>query len=183
MIIGKRIRLRAVEREDLPRFVAWLNDPEVLQGLMLHIPMSLAWEENWFERLLKGDQAEAPLAIEIDTAEGWTPIGNVGFHDINWQERAAEIGIFIGEKRFWNQGFGREAMRLMLQFGFETVNLHRIYLRVFENNPRAIRSYEQAGFVHEGRERESHFFGGKYIDTLLMSVIRPEWDELKQKEE
>ncbi len=88
----------------------------------------------------------------------------------------------IGEKRFWNQGYGSEAMRLMLKYGFETVNLHRIYLRVFENNPRAVRAYEKAGFVHEGRERESHFIGGKYIDTLLMSVIRPDWDEMTQFE-
>jgi len=183
MIIGKRIRLRGLEREDLPRLVAWLNDPEVLQGLMLHIPMSLVQEEAWFANALKRDLAEVPLAIEADTPEGWAHIGNTGFNDVNWQERAAEVGIFIGEKRFWNQGYGREAMRLMLQYGFETVNLHRIFLRVFENNPRAIRSYERAGFVHEGRERESHFIGGKYFDTLLMSVIRSEWDELKKTEE
>ncbi len=183
MIIGKRVRLRAIERSDLPRFVQWLNDPEVLQGLMLHVPMSLAQEENWFENTLKRDPVETPLAMEVDTPEGWVHIGNIGFHDINWQERAAEVGIFIGDKRYWSQGYGREAMRLMLKYGFETVNLHRIYLRVFESNPRAIRSYERAGFVHEGRERESHFYGGRYIDTLLMSVIWPEWDELKQREE
>ncbi len=88
MITGKRMRLRAIERDDLPRFVEWLNDPEVLQGLMIHIPLSLAQEEKWFENTLKRDPAETPLAIEVNTPEGWAHIGNVGFHDINWQERA-----------------------------------------------------------------------------------------------
>ena len=177
MIYGERIRLRHIEREDLPRFVAWLNDPEVRQGLSLYLPLSQATEEQWFENMLKRPKDEHPFAIEIKAGEGWEMIGNCGIFSIDWRNRSAEIGIFIGEKRYWNQGYGAETMRLLLRHGFNTLNLHRLFLRVFENNARAVRAYEKAGFVHEGRMRQAEFSGGDYVDVLFMSVLRPEWQE------
>jgi diamine N-acetyltransferase len=181
MIYGERLRLRAAEREDLPRFVAWLNDPEVRQFLLINLPMSMASEERWFENMQKLPPAEHVLVIEIALPrEGgaevtWTPIGNTSFMDINHINRAAEIGIFIGEKSFWNQGYGRDTMRLMLRHGFETMNFNRIYLRVFDHNLRGIRAYERAGFKHEGRMRQAQYQEGRYFDVLMMSVLREEW--------
>lgn len=178
MILGKRIRLRAVERGDLPRFVAWLNDPEVRENLMLNLPLSMAQEERWFEGMLNRPQAEMPLAIEILTPEGWVMIGNVGLHEINLTARWAEVGIFIGEKKYWNQGYGRDALRLMLRHAFNNLNLHRVELRVYENNPRAIKAYENTGFVHEGRMRQKVFKNGQYVDELVMAVLRSEWTDV-----
>ena len=177
MIYGDRVRLRASEREDLPRFAAWLNDPEVRQGLSLFLPLSLAEEEHWFENMLKNPPAEHPLVIEIHEEDRWTPVGNCAFHNIEWKNRSGELGIFIGEKRYWNQGYGTEVMRLLLRHGFSALNLNRIFLRVFETNVRAIRAYEKAGFVHEGRMRQAEFKDGKYFDVLLMSVLRSECKE------
>ena len=95
------------------------------------------------------------------------------------QDRSAEIGIMIGERQYWNRGFGTEAMRLMVQHGFENLNLHRIFLRVFETNPRGKRSYEKVGFKLEGRMREARYLKGKYIDVCLMSILKSEWFEKK----
>jgi RimJ/RimL family protein N-acetyltransferase len=95
--------------------------------------------------------------------------------DTDWISRNAEVGIVIGEKDYWNKGYGSEAMQLMLKHGFETLNLHRIWLRVYGFNTRAIRAYEKSGFVHEGRKREASFIQGKYHDVLIMSVLQPEW--------
>ena len=176
MIYGERVRLRAVGRDDLPRFVEWLNDPEVRQGLKMHLPLSMEEEQDWFENVLKRPAHERPLAIEIRQGEEWLPVGNLGFFNIDWRCRAAEVGIFIGEKRFWSQGYGTEAMRLALKHGFETLNLNRIMLDVYETNPRAIRSYEKAGFVYEGRKRQGMFKDGRYFDILVMSVLREEWE-------
>jgi RimJ/RimL family protein N-acetyltransferase len=81
----------------------------------------------------------------------------------------------IGEKSLWNMGYGTEVMRLMLKHGFNTLNLNRIALEVYENNPRAIRSYEKAGFFLEGRKRQGMYKNGRYIDIFLMSVLRSEW--------
>jgi RimJ/RimL family protein N-acetyltransferase len=175
MILGERVRLRAIERDDLPRFVAWLNDPEVRRGLMVSIPLSMPQEEQWFSHMLEQPAEEHPLVIEVNTPEGWTAAGNIAFHDVDWKERCAEIGIFIGEKSLWSRGYGREAMKLMLRHGFNTLNLNRIFLRVYASNQRAEKSYEYAGFVHEGRLRQAHFQDGQYVDVLIMSVLRSEW--------
>jgi diamine N-acetyltransferase len=175
MLIGKRVRLRAIEKEDLPRFVAWLNDPDVRKHLSLFPPLSLAQEEKWYERILQQHPAEQPMVIERDAPEGWTPIGNIGFNIIDWVNRKTELGIFIGDKSYWNQGYGREAIQLLLEFGFNTLNLNRIFLQVDETNPGGIHCYEHAGFVHEGRFRQAKFEDGRFIDILLMSVLSSEW--------
>jgi diamine N-acetyltransferase len=177
MIFGKRVRLRAIERDDLPRFVMWLNDPDVLQGLMIGSPLSMPQEERWYEKILEHPVDEHPLVIELQINDAWIPVGNIAFDSIAWKERAAEVGVFIGEKKFWNQGYGREAMRLMIKHGFYDLNLNRIFLRVYASNPRAIKSYENAGFTHEGRMRQAHFQNGQYVDVLLMSILRSEWKE------
>jgi RimJ/RimL family protein N-acetyltransferase len=150
-VYGERIRLRAVEREDVKFFVEWLNDPEVTFGLSMYLPMSLADEEKWFEGLAHRTPPEKPLAIEMREGEGWKLIGNSGFFDMDSVARSAEVGILIGEKSVWNQGFGTETMRLLLQHGFETLNLNRVFLRVYVENPRAVRAYEKAGSSWRGR--------------------------------
>jgi len=175
MICGNKIRLRAIERNDLPLFVRWLNDPEVRLGLQIYLPFSQADEEIWYEGMIKSPAEEHPLMIEIETPNGWVPVGNCGFITPDWRIRKAEIGIFIGEKKYWNQGYGSEVLRLALKLGFEGMNLNRISLQVYTNNPRAIRAYEKVGFVHEGRLRQAHYDGGQYHDTLIMSVLRSEW--------
>lgn len=180
MIYGKRTRLRHVEREDLPRFVEWLNDPEVRQGLAMYLPISHAEEEKWFEKILERHRDEQPLAIEVQTIDGWTLIGNCGMFNLDWRNRSAELGIFIGDKAYWDKGYGTEVMRLLLRIGFMTLNLHRIYLRVYDNNPRAVHVYEKTGFVHEGRQRQAEYRDGHYLDLLLMSVLRPEWNEAEE---
>lgn len=183
MILGKRIRLRAPEREDIPLFVKWLNDPEVRYGLGHFLPMSQAREERWFEDMLKRPPETHPLTIEVREGNNWIAIGNLGLFDFNPRAHSAEVGIMIGNKDYWNKGYGTEAMELVLQHGFETLNLHRIMLQVYAFNPRAIRSYQKAGFAEEGRMRESVYSEGFYHDTIIMSLLRDEWDGRKQKEE
>jgi len=175
MLIGKNIRLRADERADLPKFVEWLNDPEVYRFLSVRLPISQAGEEHWFEDMLKHSPEEQPLAIEIREGKGWRMIGNCGFFDLNWRSRSAEVGIFIGDKSCWNKGYGTEVMQLLLCHAFETMNLNRVYLRVDAENVGGIKAYEKAGFVHEARLREADFRDGRYCDDLLMSVLRSEW--------
>jgi diamine N-acetyltransferase len=181
LIYGKRIRLRAIEREDLSLFVNWLNDPDVRAGLLHFLPYSLVDEEQWFSEMQKNPVEEHPLVIEIRQGEEWIPVGDCGFFKIDWRCRAGEVGILIGEKRFWNQGYGTEVMRLLLRHGFNTLNLNRINLDVYENNPGAIRSYEKAGFIHEGCRRKAMYKEGKYIDVLQMSVLKDEWKDALQE--
>lgn len=175
MIYGERVRLRADERGDLPFFVHWLNDPEVSAGLLVNFPLSLDEEEQWYENMLKRPKELRPFAIETRQGDTWKLIGNCGYDEIDWRARNGEIGIFIGDKAYWNSGYGTEVMGLLVRHGFETLNLHRVFLRVFSSNPRAIRCYEKAGFVHEGCKRQSEFKNGEYVDELFMSILLSEW--------
>lgn len=184
MLTGKRVRLRAIEREDIPTFVRWLNDREVTQFLLVNSPFSKVMEENWFEGQLKQLPHEGQvLAIEAKIDTQWVHIGNTGIHRVDPVNRSGEFGIFIGEKEYWNQGYGGEATRLTLQHGFGDLNLHRIFLRVYANNPRAIASYKAAGFTQEGVLREAIFKNGSYIDEIEMGILKSEWEELKSRGE
>jgi len=180
-IYGNRIRLRAAERGDLEKFVEWVNDPEVTRGLTLFLPMSSIDEEKWFETAMQKPQVEKPLVIDIKDGDEWRVIGNSGFFDFDWIARSAEVGIMIGDKSVWNQGYGTETMRLLLRHAFQTLNLHRVFLRVHSDNVYAIRTYEKVGFVHEGRLRQVVYRDGEYHDLLMMSILHTEWDS-RQKE-
>lgn len=181
MIYGERIRFRAVEKEDLPHFVNWLNDPEVRQGILLHSPVSQTEEDGWYERMLTRPVDEHVMALDVklppveNGGDRWKPIGSLAFDHIDWHVRTAEFGILIGDKTYWNRGYGTEAVRLLCQHGFNTLNLNRIFLHVFENNPRAIRTYEKSGFIIEGRERQAEYKDGKFIDVLRMSLLKSEF--------
>ena len=174
MIYGKNVRLRAIEREDIPNFVRWFNDPELRRYIQMNEPMSKAGEERWFEDRLskKGDYI---FGIEAQVGEEWVSIGNLGLHQVDWKNRCAVFGIILGEKAYWGKGLGTEAARTALRFAFDELNLHRVELEVYAFNPRAIRCYEKVGFRREGTRREALFREGKYHDVHTMAILQPEF--------
>lgn len=176
MLFGEGVRLRAIEREDLPMFVRWFNDPEVRRYTSQFAPISLAEEELWFEALLK-DENSFIYVIEATTADEATSVGTIILRKIDWRNRSGEYGIAIGEKAYQERGLGTEATRVILRFAFEEVNLHRVYLTVLDFNERAIHVYEKLGFTHEGARRQAQFREGKYHDILVMSMLRHEFDD------
>ena len=176
MLVGERVRLRAPERSDLPDFVRWLNTPEVRHGLALYAPMSMAQEEQWFERQL-ADTREHRFVIDVRDGESWRSIGTIASQRTNVKDANGHFGIQIGEVEAWGQGYGGEAVGLLLDFLFDQVNLHRVEMHVYEYNAKAIRCYEKLGFVHEGVERQAHFVDGQYCDALRMAILDREWRE------
>jgi RimJ/RimL family protein N-acetyltransferase len=182
MSSGERARLRAVTGDDLQRFVEWFNDPEITRGLSRISPLNIEEERRWFEGSNEKDIFERPLAIDALHNGVWVHIGSCGFFNHDPVAHQAELGIVIGDKRYWDQGLGTEAMRLLLEYGFQTLNFRRITLRVLEFNQRARKVYERAGFVLEGRLRQDAFRQGKYWDTLVMSILRSEWQVDSPKE-
>jgi diamine N-acetyltransferase len=172
MIKGDRVTLRAIERDDLPRYVAWLNDPEVTHHLTLYLPMNSDDEADWYEQQRK-DGTTQNFAIVVN--EGEVHIGSVGLMGINHREQNAELGIVIGDRTYWGKGYGREAIQLLLNFAFTEMNLHRIQLRVDVSNSQATRCYRNCGFVEEGRLRDVVYHRGQFEDQLIMSVLRLEY--------
>ena len=170
MIYGDRIILRAVEREDLPDYVRWLNDPVVLEYFADMVPLSLEKEEAWYDNMLR-DPSFRAFAVEFEGQH----VGGAGYGGIDGRNARAEVGLFIGMPEMWDRGLGLDVLNTMMRFGFEQMNLNRIYLRVFAGNERAVHLYEKAGFRHEGAWRQSEFRHGCYQDLLWMSVLREEW--------
>ncbi len=171
MLKGTRVTLRPIERKDIPLFIRWVNDREVIRYVGLVMPMTLEEEEAWFDRQVNDPRGKV-LTIETETGE---PIGTVSLSSIDQVNRHAILGIMIGEKQYWNQGYGRDAIQTMLRFAFEDLNLQRVGLSVADFNERGIRCYLRCGFKQEGVLRQHRFTGGRYHDTIMMGVLRDEW--------
>jgi RimJ/RimL family protein N-acetyltransferase len=182
MIPGKLVRLRPIEKSDLRQFVQWFGDPEFRWYVAMYNPISMDQEERWFEQSSASPDTQ-PWAIEAPVVEAdrsadsekWELIGSCGFHTIDWRNRSGEVGIMIGPKNYWDRGYGTDAMRTLVSWGFDNLNLNRIHLRVYADNARAIRSYEKVGFKLEGRLREDDFREGQYRDSVIMAILQREW--------
>jgi RimJ/RimL family protein N-acetyltransferase len=122
-----------------------------------------------------------PCEIELAVVamEGDLHVGVVGLHNINPITHAAEFRVLIGDKSYWGQGYGTEATRLMLAYGFDLLNLHKIFLGVNSAHGAAVRAYEKAGFVREGELRDEIFRNGRYYNAIRMSILEAEYREVK----
>jgi RimJ/RimL family protein N-acetyltransferase len=176
MLTGALVQLRAYEMDDLDRCCAWINDPEVTRDMAVDVtyPVSRAQEEAWLKEAMS--QARPPkITYAIDTLADSRHIGTIDFRKIGGNARHAELGIMIGDKTCWDHGFGTDAIRTMLRFGFEELNLNRVYLTVSDDNARGIACYRKCGFTEEGRLRQDRFREGEYRDTIVMGVLREEF--------
>lgn len=173
MLKGKRVTLRALEREDLPNCHRWLNDEEVTRHLGRNDPLSMVEEEQWFEKQVT-DKANLVFAIED---EDGNYIGNISLHKIDFRNGTAEIGIVIGEKDAWGKGYGPEATLVLLRYAFEDLRLHRVRSAAFAENLRSIRCQEKCGFVREGVRREAIFRFGRWHDLTLFGILAEEFLE------
>ena len=173
-LIGERIYLRPIDGDDLDRCLRWINDPLVTATLTMRFPMSRAQEESWILSHYK-DHSDLPLAIVVKEQD--QHVGNCGLHSIDYVNRSAEFGIMLGEKDQWGKGYAPEAARLIIDYGFNQLGMHRIFLHVYSHNERAQRVYENVGFIPEGSMRESYFRDGRYYDTLIMAILESEWME------
>ena len=173
--VGPRLYFRPIEREDAPRLASFMNDAAVRRTLLAHRPLSVAQEQSFVEGLGKD---EHHVVVGIARHESPELIGATGLHGLDFRSRRAELGLVIGERSLWGQGYGTEATRMMLDYGFGTLNLNRVWLQVYGHHAAAARVYEKAGFRREGVQREQHFAEGRYVDAVMMGILRSEWTPL-----
>jgi RimJ/RimL family protein N-acetyltransferase len=171
-LIGKRVYLRPLEREDALLVQPWLNDPEVTATLRTHGPLNLRAEESFIDKVTHSEHDLVGVIVrrDVDTA-----IGVAGLHQIDFKSRHAVFGITIGAKDAWDQGFGSEATFLLVRHAFATLNLNRVMLQVYEHNARGRHVYEKLGFQKEGVLRQESYRQGRYWDTIVMAMLRQEW--------
>ncbi len=172
---GPRVTLRPLGSGDLRRCVKWFSDPQVIQFLGRSGAVTLAEEERWFREY--GRRADEQIfAIEVDGRH----IGNLGLHKVDRVHRKADVGIVIGDAAYWSKGYGTEAMRTVLAYGFGPLGLNKVSLEVLEFNVRAIRSYEKCGFVREGVHREDLLKDGHFLNVLRMSILAREFRDAER---
>ena len=174
-IIGHRsVYLRPAERTDVPRFVAWLTDARTTRTLATIAPMSLALEERWFDSLVERQGNDLWHFVICRNADD-RPVGGIDLHAIDSVNGTAGLGIVIGDPSDTDQGYGTDAMRAIVRFGFGRLRLERIWLDVDADNDRARHVYERVGFVVEGVLRHAIFREGSHHDLVRMSLLRAEW--------
>lgn len=173
-LVGDNLYLspQNADEEIIEKFTEWLNDFETTDytGRSASL-ITLSSETKWFENPKDGDYVFFIVRLEDDKL-----IGTIGLHDIDHLNRKATLGIFIGDKSGRNKGYGTEAIRLILEYGFKYLNLKNIKLDVMEFNERAQACYRKCGFKEYGRRRKSEFLYGKYYDRVEMDILEEEFE-------
>jgi RimJ/RimL family protein N-acetyltransferase len=165
---GERLCLAPVRNKDLPQLWKWINDRDQVLFNAAYRPVAESQHRTWFEAVAKrSDMVLFGIALKTGKL-----IGTCQLHSISPVHRSAELQIRIGEVHQRGRGYGTEAVQLLLRFGFEDLNLNRIYLHVFSDNVAALRTYEKCGFSQEGMLRQAAHIDGKYVDVTVMGVLR-----------
>ena len=172
---GSQVYLRPLTGEDAAAFVPWVNDAEVTRTLAIGAAvMDRQAEQAWIEKM---NASGSDVFFGIVIQETDRLIGSIGLNQIDFRYRSASLGMMIGEKSMWGKGYGTEATRLVVRYAFEELHLNRVQLHVYEYNLRGIRVYEKVGFRREGMLRQEHVYNGRFWDTVVMAILREEWEE------
>lgn len=175
---GERVGLAVLEKEDLPYFKKWLNDPR-LSLFMREFDQMLADENvlEWYDESIHDD---AQIDFAVVSMESGKLLGACSIVNIDKRNETGEARIFIGNPKFWNQGYGREAMVLLLDYAFNVINLNNVRLSVNEINDRAVRAYKKIGFKEAGRLRKARVVGRAEYDLIIMDMLGEEFDKLHE---
>src|SRR5690554_2899112 len=176
-----RITLRKMTVQDIEVYHKWRNDLEVMQSTAPMLDVYHIEETGEFVKqvMLGSHSSKCYIIVEKESKK---PIGITSLINIDYKNRNAECIIDIGEKEVWGKGYGSEAMKLLLDFGFLEMNLHRISLRVFSFNGGAIKLYEELGFQQEGRAREAIFRDGVWHDIIHMAILQSAYiEQMREK--
>lgn len=179
---SERVKLRKMTIEDTELYHIWRNDMEVMRSTnpILDVHPPEATRDFVDQVILNAQSAKSYMIIE---KEKELPIGITSLINIDYKNRNAECIIDIGEKDYWSKGYGSEALKLLLDYAFFEINLHRISLKVFSFNEKAIRLYEKMGFRQEGSSREGLFREGTWHDIIHMGLLQKEYlNQSKRKE-
>ena len=170
-LTGSTVYLRPIEPADLTgAYAEWLNDREVTRFLETGIfPTTGESLQRYYQNVvLKAEN----VALAIVTRDGDRHVGNIKLGPISWVHRRADMGILIGDRLYWGRGIGTEAVRLITQYAFDRLNLHKVTLGVYAGHEPAIRLYRSLGFEIEGTLKEHLYSEGRYHDKIVMGVLR-----------
>lgn len=170
---GDKIYLRAIAKSDVNQnYLNWLNDKDTTRGLASGLfPSTLMELEQFVERAIHSKDV---VMFAICDKTNDQHIGNIKIDHFDWVSRTCELGLLIGDKNYWGKGIGFEACHLTLSYAFQTLNIRKVILAVYENNPAAIGLYKKLGFQLEGSLRQHVYDDGQYYDKHFMGLFAEE---------
>lgn len=168
-LVGKHVYLSPMNKDDAETYVRWLNDFSVTDGLGSSARITaLDGEKEWITHNA-GRYQFAIVSLENDEL-----LGNCGIQNVDLIRQCGEVGLFIGEENNRNKGYGTEVLQLLVDYGFDYLNLNNIMLRVFSFNEQAISCYRKVGFKEIGRRRKSYYLKGEFFDEVFMDMLKNE---------
>lgn len=173
MLIGKKVKLVPLEKEDLHESRSWVNDTSIKSKMLRVLSVTRVEQEKWYQDII---QSSSKLVFAIKTLDDEKHVGNTGLYHIDWIHRRAEFWILIGEEDYARQGIGTEVGLLMQRYAFKNLNLNKLYLNVGLNNKGAINLYTKLNFVQEGILKDHYYIDGKYLDVITMEILRRNFD-------
>jgi diamine N-acetyltransferase len=174
-LVGKRVYLRPLDRDDLILIRKWANDPELRRLTGEVKPMTPAGADAFFEKVNNQDDR---IWFIVALKEGDTPIGEAGLLRMFPAWRTTDLSIIIGEADARGKGYGSEAIALLLDYAFGYLNFHRVAIGVVDFNTDALGFYEKAGFRKEGVQRDGYYHNHSYHDFVMMSILEDEYRTL-----
>ncbi len=171
-IEGNRIYLREVRLSDAnDNYYRWMNDPEIIRYLESRFyPKSVEMLQSYVRR---EEECRSSVFMTIIEKNSDEHIGNIKIHGIDHVHRHAEVSLIIGEKGYWGRGYGSEAIKLVVDFAFNTLNLNRLFAGIYASNVGSIKAFKKAHFFEEGVRKEHRFYNGHYVDEVALAIIRP----------
>ncbi len=177
MLKGKTVGLRAIEEGDLAQLLAWRNQPEFRRYFREYRELSSTNQKEWFEKAVRGNDSLRMFAIE--ELKGGRLLGCCGITYINWVDKNADFSIYIGADNLYiDDLFALDAARIMAKYGFNELNMHRLWAEIYDFDEPKKKMFATLGFKLDGRHRETHFTEGKWCDSLFYSLLRHEAGEI-----
>ena len=169
MIETERLQLRLVDNSDTSDIVRWRNNKDIMDHLFAYKGITIEQHENWYNHYINSNVRIELMMVEKTSG---IKIGTVGLSQIDHINQKAEYGILIGEIQNRGKGYAKEGSKAIINYGFNELNLIKIYLKVFLDNMSAINLYKKLGFVKEGVLVKDIYKNGKFKDVLIMSIFR-----------
>ena len=175
MLKCKNIILRQIEESDLKSFRDWRNSDIIRPNLREYRPLNMINQKTWFESLSSSNNIMFSIYCNSNL------IGCCGLTYIDWKNGNAEISIYLGESQWQKKGYASKSVQLLLEYGFNELRLHRIFVTIFEYNIESIKLFEKNGFQYEGTHHEARYWNGSYHNEIMYSIIKNEYEKRNRK--
>ena len=180
MLTGKHIVLRAIESEDLPQLLAWRNQPHFRRFFREHRELSMTNQMQWYENMVVSDPRIRMFSIV--TADEGVLLGATGLCYIDTINRNADFSIYIGYKDLYiDHHYSPDVAHVLLKYGFEELNLHRVWAEIYSIDTKKIQFFSELGFIQEGCHRQHHWTEGRWVDSLFFGLLKEEFYVIEKR--